>query len=268
MTIEEKIKQALGEALKKMGVAFETSNIVIERSKSKEHGDFATNLALRLGGVLHKKPQDIADDIIKNFSLKEVSKVEKAGPGFINFFIDTSSLDSLVAKIISEGDNYGQSDYGKKEKTLLEYVSANPTGALHLGHARGAAIGDSLARILKKCGYDVTREYYVNDAGNQVNNLGRSLKARYLQANGIQADVPEDGYHGPDIIAFGEALKAEGGDSYKTKPLSFFVERGVSMALENIKKDLKEFRVEFDVFTSEKAIRGEGKVEAVIKLLE
>jgi arginyl-tRNA synthetase len=268
MTIEEKIKTGLSEALQKIGVSFKTEDIVVERSKSKEHGDYATNLALRLAGMLHDKPFNVADKIIAAFSIPEVSKVEKAGPGFINFFLNQASIDSIIGKIIAEGNNYGQLDYGKKEKTLLEYVSANPTGALHLGHARGAAIGDCLYRILSKCGYDVTREYYVNDAGNQVNNLGRSLKARYLQALGMKAEVPEDGYHGPDIIAFAEELKKEGGDSYKDKELSFFVTNGIKMALDNIKKDLKEFRVEFDVFSSEKAIREAGKVEEVIKLLE
>ncbi len=268
MNIEEKIKDALYEVVESYGIPFDKNNIVVEHSKAKEHGDFATNLAMRLASSLHKKPFDIADDIISKFHLDEVAKVEKAGPGFINFFIKEDSISSVVSKVCSAKENYGQLDIGKNEKTLLEYVSANPTGALHLGHARGAAIGDCLARILKKCGYNVTREYYVNDAGNQVNNLGKSLQARYLEQLGIDAKVPDDGYHGPDIIEFAKSLVKEGKDSYKDNDLEFFSERGVAMALENIKKDLKDFRVEFDVFSSEKAIRKAGKVEKVIELLK
>jgi arginyl-tRNA synthetase len=268
MSIEDQIKAQLKDIIASFGVTVSLEDLALEKPKHAEQGDLASSVALKLARQLHKAPNAIADDIIAKFSLKEVKKVEKAGPGFINFFLDAQSLETVVKKIIEAGKDYGQLDYGKKEKTLLEYVSANPTGALHLGHARGAAIGDCLYRILSKCGYDVTREYYVNDAGNQVNNLARSLKARYYQAIGLKAEVPEDGYHGPDIIEFAEALKKEGGDSYKDKTLDFFRDRGIAMALDNIKKDLAEFRVVFDVFSSEKAIREQGKVEDVIKLLE
>jgi len=268
MTIEGKIKEELFRIASEYNVGFNEENIVVEHSKAKEHGDFATNIAMRLASLLHKKPFEIADDIISKFSIPEVKKVEKAGPGFINFFLNTEQVTSIIQTIVDAGANYGQVNVGKNEKTMLEYVSANPTGALHLGHARGAAIGDCLARILKKCGYDVTREYYVNDAGNQVNNLGRSLKGRYLEQLGLPFSIPEDGYHGPDIIEFAKSLVKEGGDSYKDKDEEFFSEVGIKLALENIKKDLKDFRVEFDVFTSEKAIRKAGKVEQVIELLK
>lgn len=268
MTIEESIKTELARVVKSFGIDFPAENIVVEHSKAKEHGDFASNIAMRLASSLHKKPFDIADDIIKAFNLPEISKVEKAGPGFINFFIKEDKISSIINTVASQKEKYGLNNVGKGEKTLLEYVSANPTGALHLGHARGAAIGDCLARILKACGYDVTREYYVNDAGNQVNNLGRSLKARYLQQLGQEAEIPADGYHGPDIVEFAKSLYKEGKDSYKDNDDEFFSEVGIKMALENIKKDLKDFRVEFDVFSSEKAIRKAGKVDNVLELLK
>lgn len=272
MTAEEKIKEELGKIVKGLGAEKEAGEIVLESPKFAAQGDFSTSIAMRLAKVLHKAPTAIADEIISKFPLsevREVEKIDKAGPGFINFFLAKEEIESIVSEINKAGDSYGQLDNGKNEKVLLEYVSANPTGALHLGHARGAAIGDSLARILKKCGYDVTREYYVNDAGSQVNVLAESLKARYLEQLGdTTAKVPDNGYHGPDIIAFAQELVKEGQDSYKDKDISFFMERGVDMALENIKKDLKEFGVEFDVFSSEKAIREAGKVDNVVKLLK
>jgi arginyl-tRNA synthetase len=269
MDIEDKIKTELIRVISGLGFEIGPNEIPLEHPKFAGQGDIATSVAMRLAGRSHKNPSLLADQILAGFKIPEVEKAEKAGPGFINFFLSASSMESVVSKIIEEKENFGQSDYGKHEKTLLEYVSANPTGALHLGHARGAAVGDSLSRILKKCGFDVTREYYVNDAGNQVNVLGQSLKARYLQELGDQkATVPENGYHGPDIIEFAKTLVKEGGDSYKKEKLAFFTEKGISMALENIKKDLGEFRVEFDVFTSEKAIRAAGKVEAAIEQLK
>ena len=269
MAIEEKIQVKLSEIITSMGVKTSPSEIILEHPKHEGQGDLSSSIAMKLASKLHKAPIQIAQDIIAAFQLQEVEKVEKAGPGFINFFLSSASVESVIPQIIELKDKYGNSDKGQGEKTLLEYVSANPTGALHLGHARGAALGDSLARIMKKCGFDVTREYYVNDAGNQVNNLAKSLKARYLEKLGDKdAKVPDDGYHGPDIIEFAENLYQEGGTSFKKKPLAFFRERGVKMALENIKKDLGEFRVSFDIFTSEKAIRDEGKVEDTIALLK
>ena len=178
MELEELIKQKLSEIVSSLGVEISKDSIVIEHSKVKEHGDLATNVAMKLASSLHKAPSLIADEIISRFSLEGVSKVEKAGPGFINFFLEHESVQGIVKEICSLKENYGVSKVGKGVKVNVEYVSANPTGALHLGHARGAAIGDSLTRILKKASYDVTREYYVNDAGNQINNLARSLQVR------------------------------------------------------------------------------------------
>ncbi|MCI7622478.1 MAG: arginine--tRNA ligase, partial [Bacilli bacterium] len=161
---------------------------------------------------------------------------------------------------------------GKGVKVNVEYVSANPTGALHLGHARGAAIGDSLTRILKKASYDVTREYYVNDAGNQINNLARSLQVRYLEECGQKGlELPENGYHGKDIIAFAKVIKEKYGEKYvedNEENFEFFKDEGSKIALEKIVSDLHDFRVDFDVFTSEKAIRKAHKVDEVVKELK
>ena len=269
MSIEEKIKKELTNIVSSMGISISLSEIELSNSKVKEHGDFASNLALRLQGKLHKKGLEIAKDICSKFSLPEVDKVEVAGPGFINFFLASKNIVSVIDEVLKNNENFANLTLGQNKKTLLEYVSANPTGALHLGHARGAAIGDSLARILKKAGYNVTREYYVNDAGNQIDNLAKSLQARYLQEFNIDAKVPDNGYHGEDIVSFAKKLKDEYGDKYvQTSDLEFFKEKGIELALNNIKKDLKNFRVEFDVFTSEKAIRKAHKVEEVLKELK
>ena len=269
MSIEEKIKKELTNIVSSMGISISLSEIELSNSKVKEHGDFASNLALRLQGKLHKKGFEIAKDICSKFSLPEVEKVEVAGPGFINFFLASKNIVSVIDEVLKNNENFANLTLGQNKKTLLEYVSANPTGALHLGHARGAAIGDSLARILKKAGYNVTREYYVNDAGNQIDNLAKSLQARYLQEFNIDAKVPDNGYHGEDIVSFAKKLKDEYGDKYvQTNDLEFFKEKGIELALNNIKKDLKNFRVEFDVFTSEKAIRKAHKVEEVLKELK
>ena len=271
MDIEEKIKEKLAEIIKELGVEVEANSIVIEHSKVKEHGDLATNVAMKLARDLHKAPSAIADDIIAKFKLDEVSKVEKAGPGFINFFLASDSIQSLVKEVIAQGEHFCDSEIGKGTKVCCEYVSANPTGTLHLGHARGAAFGDSITRLFKKCHYDITREYYINDAGNQINNLALSLHARYLEQCGEKGEIPENGYHGKEIIEFAKGIKEKYGDSKKElndENFEFFKDEGTKIALNNIKADLHEFRVDFDVFTSEKAIRKAGKVEKVKELLK
>ena len=272
MELEELIKQKLSEIVSSLGVEISKDSIVIEHSKVKEHGDLATNVAVKLASSLHKAPSLIADEIISRFSLEGVSKVEKAGPGFINVVLEHESVQGIVKEICDLKENYGVSKVGKGVKVNVEYVSANPTGALHLGHARGAAIGDSLTRILKKASYDVTREYYVNDAGNQINNLARSLQVRYLEECGQKGlELPENGYHGKDIIAFAKVIKEKYGEKYvedNEENFEFFKDEGSKIALEKIVSDLHDFRVDFDVFTSEKAIRKAHKVDEVVKELK
>ena len=214
MLIEEKLKRCLKDALAKMNVDIDISKIVIERSKEKVHGDFASNIAMQLARELKKNPLLIAEDIVNNLDVESFNKVEIARPGFINFFLKSEALSSIIKTIIDEGDNYGNSTYGENKPINVEFVSANPTGDLHLGHARGAAIGDCICRLYSKIGYNVTREFYVNDAGNQINVLGRSIRARYHQLFGDNIEVPEDGYHAPELLKIAEIMKNEVGDKY------------------------------------------------------
>lgn len=248
-------------------------DIVIELPKDKAHGDYATNVAMRLTKVFKKNPKEIASALVSGFdhSMADVEKAEIAGPGFINFFILKGSLAQLIGKIMDAGDDYGKTTSGNGLKVNVEYVSANPTGDLHPGHARGAAIGDSVTRIMKFAGYDVTREFYVNDAGNQINNMALSLQARYYQACGVDLPLPQDGYFGKDLIDIAATLKSEIGDiKSKEDPqdnVLFFKEYGLVAELQKLKDDLKLFRVEFDVYTSEQSIYDRGLVEKALQQL-
>lgn len=271
MTIKEKIADKLSKILSEMGADTPAGEIEISNTKNSNFGDFASNIAMKLTRKLHKSPLVIADEIIQKFELEEIEKAAKAGPGFINFYLKNETAQEIIKKVIDAKGDFGQINIGKGEKTMLEYVSANPTGALHLGHARGAAVGDCNARLLKKCGYDVLREYYINDAGSQVYKLARSIRARYLQKNGIEAEVPEDGYHGKDIVAFAEEIVDKEGNKYledSEENLEFFRKKGIELALGGIKKDLHEFRVDFDHFSSEKDIRDAGEIDKVLDELK
>lgn len=271
MEIEKNIKAEFIRILADLGLVVREEDIVLERSRQKEHGDFATNVAMKFSKTLKKSPIILADTIISSFSLPEVDHLEKAGPGFVNIFLKDDSLQSLIQKIIDLDTEYGKLDFGKGQKINVEYVSANPTGELHLGHARGAAVGDALTRVLKSCGFDVTREYYINDAGNQVNNLGKSVEARYLQRCGKSVAMPEDGYHGQDIINVAEKIFSEIGDSYARDEIDhsdFYRERGIALNFDKIKEDLANFRVHFDVYTSERWVRSQGLVETALEDLK
>jgi len=209
-TIEEmrdilagELKAALNRAVEKGELQVEkVPEFVVEVPREAEHGDFATNLAMLLPGQARMAPRKIAGIIINNLSLAgtEVERVEVAGPGFINFYLKTSWLYKVIPLIERRGKDYGRVNLGKGKKVQVEFVSANPTGLLHMGNARGAALGDSIASVLDFAGFDVTREFYINDAGNQIENFGRSLEARYFQQFGFDTAVPEDGYHGEDLI--------------------------------------------------------------------
>ena len=180
MNIELTLKTKLVEAFNKLGKEITTNDVIISLTKDKAHGDYSTNVAMKFSSLFGKRPFDVAKEIIPLIDTAGIEKIEVAGPGFINFFMEKSSISDIVKKIISQGEHYGDGTRNGK-RINLEYVSANPTGDLHLGHARGAAIGDSLARLFHKAGYDVTREYYTNDAGNQINNLALSSVAIVLQ---------------------------------------------------------------------------------------
>lgn len=271
MDIQQKIKDELKRVIIKLGGEVEDKEIVLSPSDTREHGDYASNLAMRKSKVFHKNPMDLANDIIAEFSVDGVDHIEACKPGFLNFFLKQDELGSIIKAIVSNPERYGDLDMGKGIKVDIEYVSANPTGTLHLGHARGAALGDCLARLYKKAGYDVTREYYVNDAGVQMDHLAESLMVRYLEEFSQDAKMPEDGYHGPEIIALAKELKEKVGDSYLADPRSHledFKRFGGMKLLDAIKKDLHDFRVDQDVYTSEKAIRQRGDVEKVLQQLK
>ena len=208
LDMETKLKLAIQEALSKIGANVDIKDIVIEQSKDKAHGDYATTVAMQMARVLRKSPRDIAASLVENLNKDGIEKVEIAGPGFINFFMKNESLTSIIKMIVDQGESYGESKDKREGKINVEFVSANPTGDLHLGHARGAALGDVICRLYKKAGYDVTREYYVNDAGNQINNLAYSIQARYHHECGDTSfPFPEDGYHGKDLINLAKLLK-------------------------------------------------------------
>ena len=269
MDIVESLKLKIQEALSKLGKEASLNDIIIEKSKDTAHGDYASNIAMKFSRLFGKAPRDVANLIIENIDMEGIDKIEIAGPGFINFFMKNDSLQVFVKKIISEGDNYGRLPR-KNSKVNVEFVSANPTGLLHVGTARGAAIGDSICRILDFAGYDVTREYYINDAGSQITNLGLSLEARYKELFGIEASIPEDGYAGYDIVEIAKELKEEIGDKalHMENALDFYKERAMSVELNRIVKDLDLFRVHFDVFSSEKVIRSNNAIEKELDYLK
>ncbi|MFG6496001.1 arginine--tRNA ligase [Fictibacillus sp. UD] len=274
--VKHLLKEEIEEAVVKAGLAKkeELPSIVLEVPKDKANGDFATNMAMQLARIAKKAPRMIADELVANFdkSKASIAKVEIAGPGFINFYMDNSYLTELVPTVLKAGKDYGRTEHGGGKKVQVEFVSANPTGTLHLGHARGAAVGDTICNILDYAGYNVSREFYINDAGNQINNLATSIEARYFQALGKDKEMPEDGYHGADIIEFGKDLAEEYGDSWldkdETERVSFFREYGLTRELEKLKADLAEFRVDFDVWFSETSLYQNGKIDAALEKLK
>ena len=272
MSIETELKQMLQAAVQSaFAIELPLEKIIIETPKTKDHGDYASNVAMQLTRQLHTNPREIANKIVDacDLSKANVSHIEIAGPGFLNFTLSKDRFSQVIADILEQKENYGQ-QLANGIKVDLEYVSANPTGSLHLGHARGAAWGDSCARIMKKAGYDVTREYYVNDAGNQIHNLALSLNARYRQAHGIETEIGQDGYMGEDVKEEGYRLAKEYPNTYlePTKEnLDFFRQKGIAFELDKIKRDLDEYRVHFDVWTSEQKLRDSGAVEKAVDII-
>ncbi|WP_203363470.1 arginine--tRNA ligase [Bacillus sp. REN10] len=273
--VQEELKSEVKAAVIKAGLAQEEEipAVILETPKEKAHGDYSTNMAMQLARIAKKAPRAIAEDIIAHFDQTKASieKIEIAGPGFINFYMNNQYLTDLVPVVLKEGDKYGETNAGGGQKVQVEFVSANPTGDLHLGHARGAAVGDSLCNVLKKAGYDVTREYYINDAGNQIHNLALSVEARYFQALGQEKEMPEDGYHGQDIVGIGQRLAEEYGDKFVSMPeeerYQAFREYGLKYEMEKLKKDLENFRVDFDVWYSETSLYENGKIDEALAAL-
>ncbi len=257
------LKNDIKEALKKINID-NYKDIIIDIPKDKNNGDYSCNIAMQLAKMLQRAPHLIAEDIKLNINDINIEKIEIAGPGFLNFFVKKDYLLENINNVLKLGSNYGKSNIGQNKKINLEYVSANPTGFLHVGHARGAAYGDSLANILQFAGYDVTREYYINDAGNQINNLERSIKVRYENLCGLDSKLPENGYHGKDIIEVAKSIY----DEYKDiVPNDVFRKKGIEFLLNKIKKDLKDFGVEFDIWYSETSLYENNEVDKVLNTL-
>jgi arginyl-tRNA synthetase len=252
------------------------SRIVIEPPRDPSHGDITTNAAMVLAKPAKKNPREVAAGIASRLEHNEhIDKVEIAGPGFINMKLATSFWMTMLATALKEGDAFGRSDVGGRQKVNVEYVSANPTGPLHVGHCRGAVFGDALASLLEETGYDVTREYYINDAGAQVEVLARSAWLRYLEALGEEIGViPEGLYPGDYLKPVGQALKNEFGETLKEKSqserLAIIQPRAITMMMDMIRDDLAALEIRQDVFFSEKSLHGgnDGKVGETLALLE
>ena len=248
----------------------------IEIPKDKSHGDFASSFAMVSSKSLKMPPRNIADIIVKNMDMSGgyISRAEIAGPGFINFFLSEKYLSDAVSAILSQKESFGRTDYGQAKKVMVEFVSANPTGPLHMGNARGGALGDSLASVLDWSGHDVTREFYINDSGNQIENFYLSLNARYVQALlGEDAiEFPENGYHGDDIKERANEFIALYGDKYLNAPEDKKRDALVGYALgkniEYLKTDLAEYRIDFDEWFPESSLYESGEVDKVLEILD
>lgn len=271
MNIIETVKSTLIEEIKasieKANLAEDIPEIKVEIPKDTKNGDYSTNIAMVLTKIAKRNPREIAQAIVDNLdtSKANVKQVDIAGPGFINFYLDNQYLTAVIPEAINKGDKFGCAEESKNTNILLEYVSANPTGDLHIGHARNAAVGDSLANILIAAGYNVTREYYINDAGNQITNLARSIETRFFEALGDTShEMPADGYNGKDIIEIGKDLAdkhPEMKDYSDEERLKTFRQLGVDYEMDKLKKDLADFNVHFDNWFSETSLYENGAID-------
>ncbi|MBO6048133.1 MAG: arginine--tRNA ligase [Erysipelotrichaceae bacterium] len=274
--IESQLQSVFAKALVDGGLIdnYDASSINIEIPKDTSHGDYSTNIAMQLTRVLRRNPRQIAQTIVDNVDLEagQIDRIEIAGPGFINLFMKNDALTQVIADVLKKGTDFGASNSGKGQKFNVEFVSANPTGDLHLGHARGAAVGDSICRIMEKAGYDVTREYYINDAGKQITNLALSLYSRYLECFGIDFPIPEDGYLGQDVKDIAIAIKEDIGDRYvnasEEEAVAYFRKIGTEHELQKIKDILAEFRVKFDIWFSETSVYTDHLIDKALAQLK
>lgn len=277
MNIIEQVKQTLIDEINnsiqkaQLADAEQIPEIKIEIPKDNKNGDYSSNIAMVLTKIAKRNPREIAQAIVDNLdtTAANVEKVDIAGPGFINFYLDNAYLTEIIAQAIQKGDKFGYTDTPNGKNVLLEYVSANPTGDLHIGHARNAAVGDTLANILTAAGFNVTREYYINDAGNQITNLARSIEARYFEALGDNTvSMPEDGYHGKDIINIGKDLaekQPELKDLSQDERIKTFRQLGVDYEMTKLRKDLADFNTHYDNWFSETSLYEKGEIDAVLE---
>lgn len=271
---KEQIKTSLQNAAKTAFLRDDLPEFSIETPQNREHGDFAVNAAMVWARELHLSPRVIAEKLLESadFSGTYIGKCEIAGVGFINFFLSDEFYADTVSDVINKGAEYGKSDFGKGKRVLVEFVSANPTGPMHIGNARGGALGDCLAAVMNAAGYSVEREFYINDAGNQINKFALSLDLRYLQLYKDGIEMPEDSYHGEDIIAHAKAFAEKYGNSYVEKTEEERREALVNFALpkniENLKSDLQKYRINYDTWFKESTLHNSGETDKVISLLK
>ncbi len=277
MNIIDQVKQTLIQEIEK---SIQQANIIesipeikIEIPKDTKNGDYATNIAMVLTKLAKRNPREIAQLIVDHLDTEaaHVKKIDIAGPGFINFYLDSSYLNAVIDQALELDTQFGRVAESKNKKILVEYVSANPTGDLHIGHARNAAVGDTLCNILDAAGYDVTREYYINDAGNQITNLAKSIEARYLQHLGQKAEMPADGYHGQDIKNIGADLAEKQPnlmDLSDDERLKTFRQLGVDYEMAKLKQDLADFNIHFDNWFSETSLYEKGEIKAVLERMK
>lgn len=248
----------------------ELPTIILEVPPQKEFGDFATNFAMQSARVFHRNPRQIAEELSKRIDGAWLDHTQVAGPGFLNFYLKGDVLYDSFRRIFAAGDSFGQLPQKDAPKIQVEYVSANPTGPLHVGHGRGAAAGSALVNLLRAAGYPVESEYYINDAGNQMNNLARSVNARYLELLGRETEFPEDGYHGQDIIDTAQRIIDKEGDKYldmdEEERLTIFKDLAYVEKLAALREDLEAFHVTFDHWFSERTLHPDA-VRAAVKIL-
>lgn len=271
---KEQIKSELTSAAERAFSTKELPAFSIETPANREHGDFAVNAALVWARELKSAPRAIAEKLLAraDFSDTYISKYEIAGPGFINFFLSDKFYADVISDVLLCGADYGKSDFGKGERVLVEFVSANPTGPMHIGNARGGALGDCLAAVLSAAGYYTEREFYINDAGNQINKFALSLDLRYLQLYKDGIELPEDSYHGEDIIAHAKAFAEKYGDSFVEKSEAERRKALVDFALPKnivgLQRDLEKYRINYDTWFRESTLHESGQTDKIINLLK
>lgn len=276
MDMKELLKQGITESLQKAVSAGTLPDgqypaVQLEVPPQKEFGDFASNIAMQSARVAHRAPRQIAQAIVDQMDYPWLDKAEIAGAGFINFFLKNDVIYDTLQKILAAGADYGKAPLREDDTVQVEYVSANPTGPLHVGHGRGAAYGSALVNLLRAAGYNVEAEYYINDAGNQMNNLAASVNARYLELLGQKAEIPENGYHGHDIIETAQAIIDADGDKYlhmdEAERLEIFKDRAYAEKLKALKRDLAHFNVHYDEWFSERTLHPDA-INAAVTVLE
>ena len=249
----------------------EIPKFVIEEPADRSHGDIATNVAMAGARIFRMAPAKAAQIILDNIDLHDsfIEKSEIAGPGFINFFLSKRYFAEVLREIERDGAHYGDSDYGQGKKVMVEFVSANPTGPMHLGNARGGALGDCLAAVLQKAGYQAYREFYVNDAGNQIEKFANSLEARYIQLFNSSYPFPEDGYQGADIIERAEQFRDEFGDQYLNRNdcKQALVDFALPKNIKRMQDDMEKYKIHFDNWFMESTLHDSGAVKAVVDTL-